>query len=333
MQQLIWPLVVGFLLSLAAGPIILPILRRLKMGQSVRDDGPQTHLIKQGTPTIGGLIFLIGGLGSALLFTRQSYGFAIFAVLITLGFGAVGFLDDFIKVVKHRSLGLKAYQKIIGQLGLAILVAVFAAHSPEIGTELYVPFAGLVDFGSWYIPFVVFIVVGMVNSVNLTDGLDGLAGGMGVIVCAGFAITAYTLAGDATASGQVLKGIEMNNMAVFGAAMAGACPAFLRFNAHPAKVFMGDTGSLALGAAISVLAVTTRMIYLLPVMGFMYILSTISVILQVGSFKLRHKRVFRMAPLHHHFELKGMHETRIVVMYYAWTLAFTILGIVSLASL
>ena len=286
MQQLIWPLVVGFLLSLAAGPIILPILRRLKMGQSVRDDGPQTHLIKQGTPTIGGLIFLIGGLGSALLFTRQSYGFAI-----------------------------------------------FAAHSPEIGTELYVPFAGLVDFGSWYIPFVVFIVVGMVNSVNLTDGLDGLAGGMGVIVCAGFAITAYTLAGDATASGQVLKGIEMNNMAVFGAAMAGACLAFLRFNAHPAKVFMGDTGSLALGAAISVLAVTTRMIYLLPVMGFMYILSTISVILQVGSFKLRHKRVFRMAPLHHHFELKGMHETRIVVMYYAWTLAFTILGIVSLASL
>ena len=149
MQQLIWPLVVGFLLSLAAGPIILPILRRLKMGQSVRDDGPQTHLIKQGTPTIGGLIFLIGGLGSALLFTRQSYGFAIFAVLITLGFGAVGFLDDFIKVVKHRSLGLKAYQKIIGQLGMAILVAVFAAHSPEIGTELYVPFAGLVDFGSW----------------------------------------------------------------------------------------------------------------------------------------------------------------------------------------
>ena len=176
-------------------------------------------------------------------------------------------------------------------------------------------------------------MVGMVNSVNLTDGLDGLAGGMGVIVCAGFAITAYTLAGDATASGQVLKGIEMNNMAVFGAAMAGACLAFLRFNAHPAKVFMGDTGSLALGAAISVLAVTTRMIYLLPVMGFMYILSTISVILQVGSFKLRHERVFRMAPLHHHFELKGMHETRIVVMYYAWTLAFTILGIVSLASL
>ena len=166
MQQLIWPLVVGFLLSLAAGPVVLPILRRLKMGQSVRDDGPQTHLIKQGTPTIGGLIFLFGGLVSALLFTRQSYGFAVFSVLITLGFGAVGFLDDYIKVAKHRSLGLKAYQKIIGQFGLAVLVAVFAAHSPEIGTKLYIPFAGLVDFGGWYIPFVVFIVVGMVNSVN-----------------------------------------------------------------------------------------------------------------------------------------------------------------------
>lgn len=330
MQQLIWPLVVGFLLSLAAGPVVLPILRRLKMGQSVRDDGPQTHLIKQGTPTIGGLIFLFGGLVSALLFTRQSYGFAVFSVLITLGFGAVGFLDDYIKVAKHRSLGLKAYQKIIGQFGLAVLVAFFAAHSPEIGTKLYIPFAGLVDFGGWYIPFVVFIVVGMVNSVNLTDGLDGLAGGMGVFVCGGFAIAAYTLAQSALGTGQVLWGIEMNNMAVFGAAMAGGCLAFLRFNAHPAKVFMGDTGSLALGAAISVLAVATRLIYLLPVMGFMYILSTVSVILQVGSFKLRHKRIFKMAPLHHHFELKGMHETSIVVMYYAWTLAFTVLGLVSL---
>ena len=237
-------------------------------------------------------------------------------MLITLGFGAVGFLDDFIKVVKHRSLGLKAYQKIIGQLGLAILVAVFAAHSPEIGTELYVPFVGLVDFGSWYIPFVVFIVVGMVNSVNLTDGLDGLAGGMGVIVCAGFAITAYTLAGDATASGQVLKGIEMNNMAVFGAAMAGACLAFLRFNAHPAKVFMGDTGSLALGGFVAASAYMMRMPLFIPIIGLIYLVEVLSVIIQVTYFKRTGgKRIFKMAPIHHHFELCGWSETRVVAVF------------------
>ncbi len=331
MQQLIWPLLAAFLLSLSIGPLVLPLLRRLKLGQSVRDDGPQTHLIKQGTPTIGGVIFLFGSMLSVLLFARQSYTFTIFAMMITLGFGAIGFLDDYIKVARRRSLGLRAYQKIIGQLGLAVVVAVFAAHNAEIGTYQYIPFLGFVDFGGWYIPFTVFIVVGMVNSVNLTDGLDGLAGGMSVIVCAGLALVAFVLYQTALVQGQVLLSAEMSNMAVFGSAMAGGCLAFLRFNAHPARVFMGDTGSLALGAAISVMAVATRMMYLLPVMGTLFIASTVSVILQVGSFKLRHKRIFKMAPLHHHFELKGMHETKIVASYYALTLLGTLVGLWSLS--
>ena len=330
MQQLIWPLIVAFLLALACGPVTLPLLRKLKLGQNVRDDGPQSHLVKAGTPTMGGLIFLAAGLLSTLLFFRGDVQWTLFAVVITIGFGLIGFVDDFIKVHMHRSLGLKAYQKIIGQLGLAIVVALFAANHPEIGTSLYIPFVGYVDFGIWYIPFTVFIVVGMVNSVNLTDGLDGLASGMSVIVCAAFALVSYGLAQQAQAAGEVLRAVSLRNMAVFGSAMAGGCLGFLRYNAHPAKAFMGDTGSLALGAAISVLGVVTRMQYLLAVFGGMFIASTISVIIQVVSYKTRKKRVFRMAPLHHHFELGGMHETKVVSMYYALTIGLCILGLLSL---
>lgn len=331
MQQLIWPLVLAFVIALACGPAILPALRRLKLGQNVRDDGPQTHLIKAGTPTMGGVVFLLAGVAAAIVFTRNSLHFTLFAVLITLGYGLIGFLDDYIKVAKHRSLGLTPMQKIVGQLGLAIVVALFAAMRNEIGTALYIPFCGYVDFGFLYVPFTVFIVVGMVNSVNLTDGLDGLASGMSVIVCAGFALVAYALAQSAQASGEILRAVCLRNMCVFGSAMAGGCLGFLRINAHPARVFMGDTGSLGLGAAISVLAVVTRMQYLLPIMGGMFIASTVSVIIQVVSFRRTGKRVFRMAPLHHHFELGGMHETKVVSMYYVITIALVALGLLSLS--
>ncbi len=331
MQQLIWPLALAFVIALACGPAILPALRRLKLGQNVRDDGPQTHLIKAGTPTMGGVVFLLAGVASAIVFTRNSLHFTLFAVLITLGYGLIGFLDDYIKVARHRSLGLTPIQKIIGQLGLAIVVALFAATRNEIGTALYIPFCGYVDFGWFYVPFTVFIVVGMVNSVNLTDGLDGLASGMSVIVCAGFALVSYGLAQSAQATGEILRAVCLRNMCVFGSAMAGGCLGFLRINAHPARVFMGDTGSLGLGAAISVLAVATRMQYLLPIMGGMFVASTVSVIIQVVSFRRTGKRVFRMAPLHHHFELCGMHESKVVSMYYAITIALVALGLLSLS--
>lgn len=330
MEQLIWPLVLAFVFALACGPALLPVLKRLKLGQNVRDDGPQAHLSKVGTPTMGGIIILVASVAATLLMFRNSVQWVLFAIVITAGFAIIGFLDDTVKVCMQRSLGLRPHQKIIGQVGLAVVVAVFAASNAGIGTLLYIPFFGYVDFGWFYVPFTVFIVVGMVNSVNLTDGLDGLAGGMSVIVCAGFAIVAYYLADQAQASGEILRAASLKNMAVFGTATSGACLGFLRFNAHPARVFMGDTGSLGLGAAISVLAVVTRMQYLLPIMGGMFIASTVSAIIQTASYKSRRKRVFRMAPLHHHFELAGMHETKVVSMYYAITLGLSILGLITL---
>ncbi len=330
MEQLIWPLVLAFVFALACGPAMLPVLRRLKLGQNVRDDGPQAHLSKVGTPTMGGIIFLLPAIAVTLMLFQSNIQWVLFAIVITLGFALIGFMDDTIKVFLHRSMGLKPYQKMIGQIGFGIVVALFAAQNADIGTQLYIPFMGYVEFGWFYVPFTVFVVVGMVNSVNLTDGLDGLAGGMSVIVCASFAIVAFYLALQAKETGDLLRSVSLNNMAVFATATAGGCLGFLRFNAHPAHVFMGDTGSLGLGAAISVLAVVTRMQYLLPVMGGMFIASTVTSIIQTVSYKTRHRRVFRMAPLHHHFELSGMHETKVVSIYYAITLGLSILGLITL---
>ncbi len=330
MEQLIWPLVLAFLFTLAGGPAMLPVLKRLKLGQNIRDDGPQTHMYKGGTPTMGGIIFLLPCIIVTLMLFQNSIKWVLFAIVITIGFALIGLLDDLVKVYMHRSLGLRPFQKMIGQMGLSIIVALYAAGNPDIGTMLFIPWFGYIEFGWFYVPFTVFIVVGMVNSVNLTDGLDGLAGGMSFIVCAGFAIVAFYLADQAQTTGEILRAVSLRNMAVFGTALAGACLGFLRFNAHPAHVFMGDTGSLGLGAAISVLAVVTRMQYLLPIMGGMFVMSTVSSIIQTVSFKARHKRVFRMAPLHHHFELSGMHETKVVSMYYTITLALSILGLITL---
>lgn len=316
MLQLIWPLVVAFAVAIAIGPIVLPVLRRLKLGQNVRDDGPQAHLVKAGTPTMGGVIFLIAAVVATAIFVRGNLQWICFAVLATLGFGAIGFLDDFIKVYKKRSLGLRPYQKIIGQFGLALVMALFAYYQPEIGSELYVPgFDISWDLGWFYIPFTIFVVIAVTNSVNLTDGLDGLASGVSVIDCLAFAVMAYGLATQALSVGDVQLSADLKNVAVFGSAMAGGCLGFLRTNSYPAKVFMGDTGSLALGAAISAIAILTKMQLFIPIMGIMFVMSSLSSIIQSVSFKLRHKRVFKMAPLHHHFELSGMHETRIVALY------------------
>jgi phospho-N-acetylmuramoyl-pentapeptide-transferase len=330
MRQLVWPLVLSFLLALACGPVMLPILRSLKLGQNVRDDGPQAHLSKGGTPTMGGFIFLVPCIAVTLILFTGSIQWVLFAVAITLGFTIIGFLDDIIKAYLHRSLGLKPYQKIIGQIGLALLASLFAAYNPNIGTKLFIPYLGYIQFGWFYVPFTVFVIVGMVNSVNLTDGLDGLAGGMSVVVFAGFAMVAFYLSFIAGDTGNIQQSVSLKNMAIFGTAMAGGCLGFLRLNAHPAHVFMGDTGALGLGAAISVLAITTRMLYLLPIMGGMFVISSVTSIIQTLSYKTRQKRVFLMAPLHHHFELSGMHETKVVSMYYVITLILVIFGIITL---
>ncbi|MFZ5975481.1 MAG: phospho-N-acetylmuramoyl-pentapeptide-transferase [Bacillota bacterium] len=317
MHNLIYAILLSFAVSLLLGPVVIPMLRRLKFGQMVRDDGPQTHLSKAGTPTMGGVIILLAIVLTCLVLFNGPVEYLLLAVLITLGYGLVGFLDDFIKVIRKRSMGLKAYQKIIGQLGLAIVVALYAYNDPGIGSKLIIPFTGGAewDMGVWFIPFTVFVVISVVNGVNLTDGLDGLASGVTLLNTFTLGILYVLFMGTANAQGQTLLAGNYGNMLVFAGAVTGACLGFLRFNTYPARVFMGDTGALALGGAVAVLAIMLRVTLLIPVMGLMFVLSDLSVVLQVGSYKLRKKRVFRMAPLHHHYELKGNPETKVVSMY------------------
>ncbi len=315
MQKLILASVVAFAVCLAVGPILIPILKRLKFGQMVRDDGPQTHLAKAGTPTMGGIIIIIG-LFAALFLLSSASEFVWAAALVTAGFALIGFLDDFLKIRNKRSLGLRAYQKIIGQFGLAVVAAIFAYNHPYIGSKLILPISGAEwDLGIWYIPFTVFVIIALVNSVNLTDGLDGLASGVTLVVAATMGVVVYGMYALTESSGELLLAVNLNGLMVFTGALAGACLGFLRFNTYPARVFMGDTGSFALGAALCVVFILSRMTLLIPVMGGMFVASSVSVILQVGSYKIRKKRVFKMAPLHHHFELKGYQETKIVAMY------------------
>jgi phospho-N-acetylmuramoyl-pentapeptide-transferase len=329
MDTMIYSILVSFLISLAAGYVGVPFLKRLKLGQQVRDDGPQTHLSKAGTPTMGGIIIVVALVITTFLFRTGNYRFVLFSLGVTAGFGLIGLMDDLIIVIRKRSLGLRAYQKIIGQTAIALIIAFFAYFNPEIGSKLIVPFFGVEwDLGIWYIPFTVIAVVLIVNSVNLTDGLDGLASGVTIINSATYTIIFFGIIQQL--SGRYLELTNIMNMMVFSAALTGACLGFLRFNTYPAKVFMGDTGAFALGGALSVIVVVSRLQLLLIITGFMFLLTSISVILQVGSYKLRKKRIFKMAPLHHHFELKGVPETKIVAFYMLITLGLCLLGILSI---
>ncbi len=316
MHLFIYAILISFAISYLLGPLVIPMLQKLKFGQMVRDDGPQSHLSKAGTPTMGGILILLALVITCVILFNGPIEYILLSVLVTLGYGLVGFLDDFIKVVKKRSMGLRAYQKIIGQLGLAIVIAVFAYNDPNIGSGLIVPFTGTeLDLGVWFIPFTVFVVLAVVNGVNLTDGLDGLATSVTIAntVTFGFIYIIFIVA--ANDSGQTLLASNLSNMLVFIGALTGACMGFLRFNTYPAKVFMGDTGALAIGGALSVIAIMLRVTLFIPIMGIMFVLSNVSVMLQVGSYKLRRKRIFKMAPLHHHYELKGTPETKIVTLY------------------
>ncbi|OZV12402.1 phospho-N-acetylmuramoyl-pentapeptide-transferase [Tissierella sp. P1] len=309
---------ISFLITLILGPIMIPLLRRLKIGQSVRDDGPQTHLKKSGTPTMGGIIIFI-----ALVITVLTSGMMnkdMYILLIsTFGFGLIGFIDDYIKVVKRRSLGLRAYQKLIGQVMLATVLAVYQSSTSILGTKLIVPFLNnqYLDLGPLYIPFIAFVVVATVNAVNLTDGLDGLASGVTLIILSFFGLIALNWG--------------MGSISIFSTALAGACLGFLIHNAHPAKVFMGDTGSLALGGwQSSAIAILLNIPLVIPIVGGVYFIETLSVIIQVASFKLTGKRVFLMAPLHHHYEQKGWKETKVVAVFWTATVILCLIGILSL---
>lgn len=331
MQTYLLSALVAFAVVLVLGPIVIPMLSRLKFGQVEREEGPDSHKAKQGTPTMGGLMTLGGILTATLIFGLESAEFVLPALLVTFAFALVGFLDDFIKVRLKRNLGLRAYQKIIAQFAIALLVALWAYRSPHIGPSLYLPISGgSWDIGAYYIPLVMILVIATTNAVNLTDGLDGLASGVTMIYSLAMTVVFALLASQAALLGQTLYGVNLEGMAVFAAAVTGACLGFIRYNTFPARVFMGDTGSLALGGAISMMVITSRSILLFPIMGICFVASAASVILQVGSYKLRHgKRVFKMAPLHHHFELCGYSVSRIVTMY---TLVTTVLCAICLLS-
>lgn len=309
-----YALIIAFIACVVLGAFVIPKLHNF--GQNVRDDGPKSHLKKQGTPSMGG-IFMIGAFAIATLFFVKDNPDAIVVLLITVGYGLVGFLDDYIKVVKKRSLGLRAWQKVVFQLIVTILFAIYLLKMNDFGTEIYVPFTKgfYIDLGWLYVPFLFFVMVGTVNSVNLTDGLDGLASGVTVLVATYFVFIAYA----------VNKGL----IPVCGAAI-GALLGFLVFNSYPAKVFMGDTGSLALGGFVASVAILTKMPIMLVIVGFVYVCESLSVMIQVGYFKLTGgKRIFKMAPIHHHFELSGLQGIKVVELFTIATAVLCLLGFVA----
>ncbi|OUQ59931.1 phospho-N-acetylmuramoyl-pentapeptide-transferase [Tyzzerella sp. An114] len=310
----VYSVMISFILGIVFCPMLIPVLRRLKFGQTEREEGPESHLKKQGTPTMGGIAILAAFvMGGAFFINGNMDGLAV--LLVTLGFGVIGFIDDYIKVVKKRSLGLTPIQKIIGQLVITGLFAFYIIKS-GIGTDIFIPFTKgvTIDLGIIYIPFLVVTVLGTVNGVNLTDGLDGLASGVTLIVSVFFMMVAW-------AAG---SGI----LPIAGAA-GGSLLAFLIFNAYPAKVFMGDTGSLALGGFVASTALILKMPIFIIIVGFIYLMESISVILQVAYFKKTGKRIFKMAPIHHHFELCGWSETKVVTVFYIITAMLCLVGLLA----
>ncbi|EGD46692.1 phospho-N-acetylmuramoyl-pentapeptide-transferase [Ruminiclostridium papyrosolvens DSM 2782] len=308
----------SFLLALIAGPILIPFLRRLKFGQTVRDDGPQTHLKKMGTPTIGGLIFIVPITLTSIYF-YQSYPQIIPVLMSTLGFAAVGFIDDFIKVVKKRKDGLFAGQKTFFELIVCVSFAFYVMRYTEAGSSIVIPFTNTFIQPWVYFILIVLFMYFFSNAVNITDGLDGLCAGVTLVVAIFFTIVSLTNG-------------EWGYIKVFSAAIAGGCLGFLAFNIHPAKVFMGDTGSLALGGALASIAVMMRMPLILFLVGGIYLIEALSVILQVASFKLTGKRIFKMAPIHHHFELKGWKETKVVAVFIIVTVLLAIASLIVIGS-
>lgn len=297
---------IAFVITVILTPLMIPVLKRIKAGQSIREEGPQSHMIKSGTPTMGGIAMIAAVLITCLTSGKTTQDMLIIVAAFT-AYGILGFLDDFVKVTMKRNLGLTAKQKLALQILIAVGLAFYQSSVSVYGTKIFIPIMNeSLDFGIWYIPFIAFVVVAMVNSVNLTDGLDGLASGVTLIVALFLAVVGTTY-GFTTTS-------------IFCSALAGACFGFLMFNKHPAKVFMGDTGSLALGGGIAAAAIMMNIELVIPLAGGVYVAEALSVILQVVSFKTRGKRIFKMAPLHHHFELCGWKETKVVAVFWLVTL-------------
>jgi len=311
-KLLLFSLLAAFVLALISGPLLIPLLRRFKFGQQIRDDGPQRHLAKSGTPTMGGIMIILALTLVSISFIEYNLTFALLLVA-TLGSGLIGFLDDYIKIVKKRSLGLTAREKLVGQLLVALVVYFLYIYGGN-STAVHIPGTDVAfELGHGYLLLVICIMLGTTNAVNFTDGLDGLLAGTGALAFAAYAVLSLTLA--------------QYESALFATAMIGALLGFLVFNAHPAKIFMGDSGSLAIGGALAAIAMLTKAELLLVIIGGVFVIEMLSVIIQVTSFKTRGKRVFKMSPLHHHYELSGWSEWKIVTVFWFAGLICAVLGL------
>lgn len=305
----------GFIFALILGPITIPILRRLKFGQNIRKEGPQSHLKKAGTPTMGGIIFILSTAIVMLLMRFKFSDEAMIALYAFIAFGIIGFLDDILKIIKKDNEGLKSWQKMTLLLIFSGVIAWYGYT--YLGSSIIIPFFNKeVPLGLLYIPCVIFYYTGATNAVNLTDGLDGLAATVTVLILTFFGVVAFAM--------------KQESIAVFSLVLAGGLLGFLKYNAYPARVFMGDTGSLALGGAVATIALVLELPLILPIVGGIYVIETISVILQVGSYKLRGKRLFKMAPIHHHFEQVGWCETKIVTVFAVITVILCFIGFIAL---
>ncbi len=323
-------LIAAFFMTLVSGVLLLPLLTRLKFGQVVRDDGPQSHLKKMGTPTMGGIIFLVP-LTIICGYFGYTYPSLLPVLLATLFFGMIGFIDDYMKVVLKRSKGLSSRQKMLGLLVVSTVFAYYLQNFTPLGTEISIPFISSwldfsdipipftdirLDLGWMFLPFIILVMLSTTNSVNLTDGLDGLAAGICLIIAVFLTLVSVAM--------------ENTEMVIFNSVLAGACLGFLAFNMNPAQIFMGDTGSLALGGAIACAAIVMKMPLILIIAAGVCVVEALSVIIQVAVFKVTGRRVFRMAPIHHHFELSGWSESRVVWTFWSATLVLCIIGLLSL---
>ena len=339
MQQIIWPVLIAFLAVMVMGPIGIPLLKKLKYGQTIYELGPQSHLAKQGVPTMGGVIIAAAVLVVSLAFSRgRSWGFVLYILLSGLLHGAIGFTDDYIKVAKKRSLGLTPKQKIMMQIVSGLILTLWAYFDPQIGAKVVVPYWNVEwNLGLFYIPLMILMFVFMINSANLLDGLDGLCASCSTVGLTTFSLICFAMAAGAShipapeGVDPVAYSENLRNAAVICGAGAGACLGFLRFNTNPAKVIMGDTGSMFLGGMFVGVAMVTRLqLLLIPVCAAM-IVSSLSVILQVMYCNMSGgKRLFKMSPLHHHFELCGMKEPRIVAMYTLFSVVMCLLAMLTL---
>ncbi|MDP4088075.1 MAG: phospho-N-acetylmuramoyl-pentapeptide-transferase [Bacillota bacterium] len=316
-SRIIYAVLIAFVAATIIGPLIIPMLRWLKFGQFIREDGPKSHQKKAGTPTMGGLIFIAAAVVSLPLMVKNPTDEAMIALYAFIAFGFIGFLDDILKITRKKNLGLRAYQKMLLLLIVSFAFGYYAYKNPSIGTSIIIPFVGkTINLGVLYIPFIILFFAATTNAVNLTDGLDGLATSVTLLVMTFFAMVSMAL--------------HYYTLAKFCGVIAGALLGFLRVNAFPARVFMGDTGSLALGGAVAAVAMILKLPLIIILVGGIYLIETLSVMIQVISFKTTGKRVFKMAPIHHHFEMNGWAEPKIVSIFSIVTVVLCLIAFLSL---